>query len=508
MGLKPCQFVRTEVQKRHGVGRWCAVRDSVPHALRFSKRETVARSIYFRSVESTGVGKFSSTILFACAVAFALTACSGGDDRSLPDPAQTANWRSPQVAPASVTALIGVYSDGRSGAFVVGRSGNDDVLVLRYDIAAGWSGATTEMRGLQALQAVRQSDGVALFGRDATMWFRTDFSATGVRSMQPQFPVEYRDSDRTAAINHTFTPAFDGAIVATAVHYNATTLTTSVQTREYRQGSWSAAGTATLTWPDGGVLPPIPLTNVALTRSRAGDVVTVFASNIYTYTFVAIRRSTDAAYVAVTDARCVGARCSANMGAYAAPILELDGSASVMFSRFALSQPDDWFAVRSSVPAPLWQGAVMPGNVSSSPATRRLRVDGSPLWLTVDASGLVLWDGAQRAQWTGDAAALASCDLAFCAQISAPDTTHLATLQGAATGSPVLYVADRSTDGRWSSVAAVPLSPVATAMANTRLVLDAFHANGPNQVIVGVIEPQNYTPGGSYALWPFAVSKR
>ena len=257
------------------------------------------------------------------------------------------------------------------------------------------------------------------------------------------------------------------------------------------------------------MLPPGPLTSVALTRSRAGDVITVYASNIYTFTFVAIRRGTDLAYAAVTAARCNGARCFANMGQYDAPVLEVDGSATVMSVGFATTQPVDWFAVRSTVPTPLWQGAVMPGPFNSPPETRRLRVDGSALWLTTDGSALVLWDGIQHAQWSGDAAALASCDLAFCAQISAPDTTHLATLQSATTSSPLLYIADRSADGQWAPLAAVSLVPVAAGVtANTRLRLGAFHASGANQVIFGVIEPQIYTFGESYALWPFALSKR
>lgn len=467
--------------------------------------DALTGNLDFRALNLT---KYLTEILLASAAAVALTACGGGGDSgSLPEPVATTTWRSAQIAPASIVELIGVYSDGRDGAFVVGKSGTDGMVVQRYGIGTGWGAATVEMRGLQALQAARLSDGVALFGRDDTTWFRTDYSATGSRQLQPQFPVEYRDSDRTSAINHAFTPAYDGTIVAAAVLHNAGALTTSVQTREYRQGSWSATNVATLTLPDGSVLPPSPLTSVALTRSRAGDVITVYANNIYTFTYVAIRRSTDTSYVPVTAARCIGARCSANMGQFLAPVLELDASATVMSWGGAAPQPEDWFAVRGSVPAPLWQGAVMAGAFNSSAATRRLRVDGSPLWLTADASGLVLWEGTQRARWTDDAAALASCDLAVCAQISAPDTTHLATLQGATTNSPLLYVADRLIDGHWTDVAGVSLAPfAASTMPNTRLRLDAFHASGANQIVFGLIEPQNYT-FESYALRPFAVSK-
>jgi len=189
------------------------------------------------------MGKFLKAILLAATALLVLTACGGGDSASLPEPVLAATWRSPQIAPASMTSLMGVYSDGRDGVFVVGYSGTDGMVVQRYGIGTGWSGTTVEMHGLQALQAVRLDDGVALFGRDATTWFRTDYSASGRRPLQPQFAVEYRDSDRTVAINQAFTLAFDGAIVATAVLYNATTLTTSVQTREYRQGSWSACHT-------------------------------------------------------------------------------------------------------------------------------------------------------------------------------------------------------------------------------------------------------------------------
>ncbi len=438
-----------------------------------------------------------------------LTACGGGSDAPGAPPAQppVATWRAPQIAPASSSSVLLVQSDGADGVFVVGSANDDGLIVQRFSASAGWFGQTVELRGLKNLQVVALDDGVALFGRDETSWYRRDYTATGLKPLQTMFAVDFRGSARTDAIDEVFSRTHDGAILATAFTANSDTLPRAlIQTREFRAGAWSPLRLSPVLLPN-GYGPQFIFSNASVVRSKAGDVARVRHQLLYWYTYVAYRAANDDAFVAVTPELCLGGRCGGQSGSHDAPILEMEGTATVAASRGGTSESDEWLAVRGTTPTSLWPPRLITKLESSAPLARLLRGDGTPMWLTSAVGALALWEGTARVDWSADAAGLVPCLSMGCAAISSPDAAHVAVLQSPASGAATLYVSDRG-GARWAQSAALDASTLQVGtMAGKRLKLTRFYAKGNTQIVVGYAEA--LTPASEPQLvWPFAFVKR
>ena len=447
-----------------------------------------------------------------CGASLALTtilvsACGGGSDTPpVPPPPVATFWQAPQIAPLSGSVLL-VQSDGADGVFVVGATNNDGLVIQRFSASAGWFGQTVELRGLKNLQAVALDDGVALFGRDATAWYRRDYTATGLQTLQTMFVLDFRDAARTDVVNEVFSRTHDGAILATAFAQSTDALPRArIQTREYRAGAWSALRLSPVLLPDGSELLAA-FSSVDVVRSKSGDVARVRYQFLYDYTYVGYRAATEATFVAVTPALCVNARCSNNFGSHGAPTLELDGSATVVAAR-SLTDPDQWLAIRGSVPTALWPAGVDNKLATASPMARLLRADGVPIWLTDSTGTLALWEALRRLDWTAEAAALRPCVAAVnCVAISSPDTDHVAIVQPQTSVIARLYVTDRST-GRWVQTATVDASALQSGMlAGAKLHVTRFYAKGDTTMVVGYAHVEASATSPSLTQ-PFAFVKR
>ncbi len=436
-----------------------------------------------------------------------LSACGGGSDAPLlPPPPVATVWHAPQIAPLSGTVLL-VQSDGADGVFVVGATNNDGLVVQRFSAGAGWFGQTVELRGLKNLQAVALDDGVALFGRDATAWYRRDYTATGLKPLQTLFALDFRDAARTDAIAEVFSRTHDGAILATAFMRSTDAPPRArIQTREYRAGAWSAMRVSPVLLPDGSELLAA-FSSVDVVRSKSGDVARVRYQFLYDYTYVAYRAATEATFVAVTPALCVNARCTNNFGSHAVPALELDGSATVVASRSS-TEPDQWLAIRGNVPTALWPAGVATKLATASPLARLLRADGVPIWLTDSTGALALWEAAGLLDWTAEAAGSRPCVAAVnCVAISSPDTDHVAIIQPQSAVVARLYLTDRST-GRWVQTATVDASALQSGeLVRAKLHVARFYAKGDTQMVVGFayVEASATSPS---LTQPFAFAKR
>jgi hypothetical protein len=174
-------------------------------------------------LENTLMKYSTRAVTLSASVALLLSGCggSGGEDVP-PPPPPAAAWGVPQIAPFVASGAFRVYSDGADGVFVVGPltfagATGGGFQMARFAATTGWSSQATALPALEDIQEVALDDGVAIFGRDATNWYRTDYTRTGVTGPKVQFAVGGNTAPQISGAVSRFTRSFDGTIVAYGV---------------------------------------------------------------------------------------------------------------------------------------------------------------------------------------------------------------------------------------------------------------------------------------------------
>ena len=436
-----------------------------------------------------------------------LSGCgSGGGDGIAPvPPPPSLVWSPAQIAPVQVSAMLGVFPDAASGVFVVGEAYGDGLVVQRFNAARGWHEQTVELRGLKSLQAVPIDSGVALFGHDGTSWLRRDFTSAGLSSLQTQFAVQYPVAASATPIEVRFDRTHNNTLLASAILTRDTRA--AVQTREFKQGVWTAAEEAFINAPDGGQVMAFG-SGAHVVRSRAGDVASVSTSLIYRYTFVALRRVGETVFTPVTPALCVGARCASTFGQHLPPQLQADGRATVIVSQ-TTPLAAGWLLIDTHSVTELWPAGVNRGVEPFVAPLNVLRPDGTPQWVSNAGSQLTVWEGTNPRPWQAPTGEQANCVLLNCAAFSAREANHLATLHADSANTLTLYVSERAASGQWANTASVDASALLKVGNYGRpFSLAAVQASPASPIVVGFVPAVTSAGVSTGAVQPFAWVKQ
>ena len=449
--------------------------------------------------------QFASLVFFG-AFALALSGCGGGVSEPPPPvpPAQPL-WSQAQIAPLkTVTSRSGIYSrvygDGSDGVFVVAEE-DDGLVIQRFTAAGGWQAPALALSGLKGIQTVAIDGGLAIFWRDERSWFRRDLTAAGLQLAQTQFPVRLSAS---VPIEVQFSRTYDGAILAAnrVIGSRINGFASPIETQEFRQGTWSKIDSFALNSPDDASGDP-RLNGATVVRTKAGDVAIASFSLIYGYTYVALRRPSEAVFTPVTTALCVGGRCGADNGRYRFLTLQQDGRATVLRDPVG-GPPTNWLLVDRNPPTELWPaGVVATGtNPYAADTIMRLVADGSPLWLSGVGTSLAIWEKTAKSAWQAAVGEAAPCDIARCAVFSQPDSKYLATLHNDNATTMTLYVSERAASGQWANTATINASTLLSIPNYLgAFALTAFRTTPTTQIVVGFVEapPTSSVPPLPYA---------
>ena len=375
------------------------------------------------------------------------------------------------------------------------------------------AGPALALRGLASIQTVAIDGGVAIFWRDKQSWFRRDLTAAGLQPAQTQFPVRLSDS---VAIEVQFSRAFDGAILAANGVFGSfsTGVVRSIETQEFRQGTWSKLDRFVVGSPDGPSGDPFFGNGVVVVRSKVGDVAIVTYRNLYSYTYVAIRRPGETSFTPVTTSVCIGGRCGDANGRYGFLTLQQDGRATVLRDPVGGS-PTHWLLIDRDSPIELWPAGVdATGAIPFTDTIMRLNADGSPLWLSSVGTQLAIWEKTAKSAWQAAVGEAAACDIARCAVFSQPDSKYLAALHNDNATTMTLYVSERAASGQWANTATINASTLLSIPNYLgAFALTAFHTTPTTQIIVGFVEapPTNSVPPlpfASKAYVAFAFARK
>ena len=428
-----------------------------------------------------------------------LSGCGGGSES--PPVAPATQWKPPLLGALTAKSLIGAFPDANGGVIVAGSTDAGGVAIARFSDGA-WLAETLEMAGLGSVQAVAIKDGVALFGRDSSQWFRTTVSSTGIERLKPQFSAEQTCPQGNSSTSLSFSSTHDGAVLATWGCADLTTGTAYIQMRELKQGTWAVTESVKVTGWSGSFA-----WRASVARSRFGDAATViYVGPGYEYSFVAFRSVGAADFAIVTPTLCTNGRCQANWGGYFAPVLQPDGSATVLRGGNSPFR-DDWLSVRALTPVSLWTTSTTPADFSAPPSSSLVRANGTPVWLANVDKQLTLWEGTQMAVWSPSFVTPPACSLATCAAIDRADASRFAAVDLTTSTAPVLNIYSRANDGIWSREASVDLISVRTASgASSEIDIAKLAVERTLGIVLGGAGQPN--PATDQRFTVFAVAKK
>ncbi len=448
-----------------------------------------------------------------------VSACGGGSDSALtpvvPTPPDAPRaWSTPQLSAVSFSpAIVTAHADACGGVSVLGINGAN-WLAQRFTPKGGWQTPQTLVPSNAGNFQLLDVGGVPqIFYRDTANWVRGAFDcASNTWNLSVAFPVEYAASTQSdtapVAIPVTVSETFEHTLLAATVLSDNVT----IALREFRGGTWSAATTMKALRTDASGSAPISyLQSLSVVRSRDGDAALINLGLVYQT--VAFRAKSVGDFAVISDTRgCFGHFC-VGYANYAAPRLELDGSATTLFGGGGLKS--EWY--RATVTGLQSLLASSPAWLAYDEDARVVRPDGVAQWIAADPNipSAVIVEGGSAATWTN----LASfenfvCRSPRCRGFSSPDTGHVVTLMNPAdtpVRSPQLAISDRTGSNRWEGSFTRSLGdvwaagPNATITGNGIMQLVAYRATASSEIVVATLTSTR--PTGETDVTPFVLWK-